>query len=110
MYTTGEKLERDILYLLCRKHRHHIIEIVLSAFDIKIDIGSALGVPSFKCFQTFWPNINVEYFYNELEDIYIFQSIKYEKEKLLIFHINQLQIYQPPDDYKELLKLNITIS
>lgn len=97
-----QKLERDILYLPCR---HHIFEVVMrSAFEIKFDIASA---PIFKRFQKSWPNIDVKNFHIGLEDIYIFQSMEDRKEELAIFCINQLQQYQPRDDYKELLELTI---
>lgn len=100
-----KKLERDILYLPCR---HHILEIVLrSAFEIKIDITSAPDVPIFKRFQKSWPSINVKNFHNGIEDAFVFQSIKDLKKTLLMFCINQLQQYQPRDDYKELLELTI---
>lgn len=100
-----QKLERDILYLPCR---HHIFEVVLrSAFKIKIDIASAPDVPIFKRFQKSWPNIDIKNFHIGLEDTYIFQSIEDRKEELTTFCINQLQQYQPRDDYRELLELTI---
>lgn len=98
-----QKLEREILYLLCR---HHILEVVLrSAFEIKIDIASAHDVPIFKRFQKSWSNINVNNFRIGLEDIFVFQSLQNLKEELLIFCINQLKKFQPRD--KELLELTI---
>ncbi|KAL4150130.1 hypothetical protein QTP88_003964 [Uroleucon formosanum] len=100
-----QKLEREILYLLCR---HHILEVVLrNAFEIKIDIASAPDVPIFKRFQKCWPNINVNNFHIGLEDTFVFQSLQNLKDELLIFCINQLKQYQPRDDYKELLELTI---
>jgi hypothetical protein len=42
-----------------------------------------------------------------LKDTFVSQSIQDFKENLLMFGKNQLQQFQPQNDYKELLKLTI---
>ncbi|XP_050530606.1 uncharacterized protein LOC126899603 [Daktulosphaira vitifoliae] len=100
-----QMLGRDILYLSCR---HHIYEIILkSVFEVKFNTSSGPDVPIFNKFQKCWQNINKTNYLSGIEDTVILEKLKTKKDDILKFSFEQLQKYQPRDDYKELLELVI---
>lgn len=101
-----QKIGRNLLSLACR---HHIFEIIISKvfnyFPIEHQSGPDLLL--FKTFSKFWKNINKEGYESVmLDDSYSF-DLKLVKNDIINFIRNQLSIYQPRDDYKELLHLSL---
>lgn len=102
-----QKLERDILYLLCR---HHIYEIILqSIFSEKMIKSTGPNVTLFKRFQEVWLSINKTHFVPGINDKIIRQTIENDVIEDIIKFSKELlaKNEQPREDYKELLQLII---
>jgi hypothetical protein len=101
-----KKLQRDLMYLACR---HHIYEIMLrAAFECKIKGTTGPVVPLFKKFGEYWSKINKSAFLSGMEDekiTAIFDDT--DKTEIVNFLKNQLKLYQPRDDYRELIELSL---
>lgn len=93
-----QKMQKDMLWLACR---HHIMEIMLEAV-----VSQALGPSSgpeislFKRFKSAWPKIDQTKLNRVL-------SNTQDSSGVLDFGQDQLNKYQPRDNYKELLDLTI---
>lgn len=100
-----QKMEKDFLWLACR---HHILEIMLEAV-----VNEALGPSSgpeiliFKRFRTAWSNIDQNNFSTVSSDSDALRCVENVADSTILFAEKQLNVYQPRDDYKELLKLTI---
>lgn len=94
-----QKMQKDMLWLACR---HHIMEIMLEAV-----VSEALGPSSgpeilmFKRFKAAWPEIDPTKFNSALS------SSQDNASHMIAFAQDQLNKFQPRDDYKELLDLTI---
>ncbi|BES92280.1 Hypothetical protein NTJ_05089 [Nesidiocoris tenuis] len=99
-----QKLNRELLWLACR---HHILEIMLEAVVLK-SLGPSSGpdILLFVRFRKAWPSLNKEGF--KVADDPILQKIGSRNVELVLsFAEKQLDVFQPRDDYKELLTLVI---
>lgn len=100
-----QKMEKDMLWLACR---HHILEIMLEAV-----VSTALGPSSgpdiliFKRFKNYWSKIDQSDYKTVTSDPISLESIQNVAQDMISFAQNQLNQYQPRDDYKELLNLTI---
>ncbi|XP_050524055.1 uncharacterized protein LOC126895832 [Daktulosphaira vitifoliae] len=100
-----QRLEKDLLYLLCR---HHIYEIVLkSIFEEKFGSTSGPNVQLFKKFQEGWSNINTNKFNPGIEDKYVSEKLCDAKQRVLEFSLIISKEKQFREDYRELLELSI---
>jgi len=96
-----QKLGKDLLYLACR---HHMFELLLAAvFNSCMGLISGPDVAIFKRFQQAWPFITQ----GEYETASSVEIIAKNKDSILEFAIQHIEIGQPRDDYKELLELAI---
>ncbi|CAB0016747.1 unnamed protein product [Nesidiocoris tenuis] len=87
--------------------RHHILEIMLEAVVLK-SLGPSSGpdILLFVRFRKAWPSLNKEGF--KVADDPILQKIGSRNVELVLsFAEKQLDVFQPRDDYKELLTLVI---
>lgn len=100
-----QKMQRDMLWLPCR---HHILEIMLEAVVVQ-GVGPSTGpdILLFKRFKTFWPQINFQQYEPATTDPLANDVVKGFAEQIIQFSKDQLQEFQPRDDYKELLELTI---
>lgn len=100
-----QKMEKELIWLACR---HHILEIVLEAVVV-----SAMGPSSgpeiliFKRFKNYWPKIKQRDFQTAVSEQSTWSCIENIAADMIAFANNQLQKFQPRDDYKELLHLII---
>jgi hypothetical protein len=94
-----------MLWLACR---HHIMEIMLEAV-----VGQSFGPSSgpdiqlFKRFKNNWDNIDQSDCKSVVYDTTSSKILENIAADTISFAQNQLQVYQPRDDYKELLNLTI---
>lgn len=97
------KLDRTLLNFACR---HHILELVLaSVFTTCMGPTSGPDVQIFKRFQKHWEYIDRANFKSAMtNDGDLIADIK---DDTIEFAIEQLESFQPRDDYRELLELII---
>lgn len=95
-------LGHDVLHLACR---HHIFEIVAEkAFTAKkIAPSSGPDIAIFRRFQEKWPFIDQSNFETAVDSVEIISF----KDRIIDFAKTNLQMFQPRDDFKELLELVI---
>lgn len=100
-----QKMQKEMLWLPCR---HHILEIMLEAVIVQ-EVGPSTGpdILLFKRFKKFWPQINSQEFEPATTDPLASDIITDFAQEIITFSKDQLQKFQPRDDYKELLELNI---
>lgn len=98
-----QKLEKDLLWLACR---HHILEMTLEAV-VLLSLGPSSGpdILIFKRFKNSWTNINQEHFKSVSTDTSLFKDCESISDYIISFAKDQLTLYHPRDDYKELLQL-----
>lgn len=100
-----QKLGKEMLWLACR---HHIFEIMLEAVVVKsLGVSSGPDILLFKRFKTSWSSIDRTFYQTSINDPSIDQKIKDNALEIIEFSQNQLNDFQPRDDYKELLELAI---
>lgn len=100
-----QKLDKDLLWLACR---HHIFEIMLEAVVLQsLGIFSGPEIAIFKRFKDNWKHINKNDFVTVSSDPLIYKDCEHISEEVITFSKKQLTLYQPRDDYKELLQLTI---
>ena len=95
-----QKLQKDLLWLACR---HHILEIMLEAV-VSSNLPAASSGPEiqlFKRFRSKWTALDKSDFTRASEDMCTTAN------EIIAFANNQLELFQPRDDYKELLQLTI---
>ncbi|CAH0555130.1 unnamed protein product [Brassicogethes aeneus] len=101
-----QKMKKDLLWLACR---HHILEIMLEAVVIKC-IGRSSGpdILLFKRFKKSWHIICKDDF-QTLSSLPAGSTatLSEDNDFLVSFCRKQLEVFQPRDDYKELLELSI---
>lgn len=98
-------MEKNMLWLACR---HHILEIMLDAV-----MSTALGPSSgpdiliYKRFKNFWGQIDQTDYKTVTSGPSSLELVQSAAQDMISFAQNQLNVYQPRDDYKELLNLTI---
>lgn len=99
-----QKMEKDMIWLACR---HHIMEIMLEAI-VSQSFGQSSGpdIQLFKRFKTNWDKIDQSDYKTVIDDT-TSNIVKNVAADRISFAQKQLQVYQPRDDYKELLHLTI---
>lgn len=96
-------LGRSLLHFGCR---HHIMELVLgSAFLVCMGPSKAPEILLFKRFQEQWPYIDQDSFSDVFSDDVASTALANVRDDIIAFCEQQLQVHQPRDDYRELLKL-----
>lgn len=97
------KLGRTLLALACR---HHVMELPISAvFNALFGVSSGPKIQLFERFQKQWSSIDKTKYESGLEDVNIRDLITPVRKNLLKFTEDQMNNFQPRDDYKELLQL-----
>ncbi|KYN06617.1 hypothetical protein ALC62_02431 [Cyphomyrmex costatus] len=97
------KLGKSLLALPCR---HHILELPLSAvFNFLFGASNGPEIKLFQRFQKAWSTIDKSQYESGLQDSNLSYLITPLREDLVIFIQNQMKMFQPRDDYKELLQL-----
>ncbi|KAK3931739.1 Kynurenine 3-monooxygenase [Frankliniella fusca] len=95
-------LDRELLYFACR---HHVFEIPLEAVVTKsLGTFSSPEVPLFKQFKNDWKNFDKTRYVVGTADSSVRRSLS-DKDRTVQFLLNQLQEFQPRDDYRELAEL-----
>ncbi|XP_046383718.1 uncharacterized protein LOC124154192 [Ischnura elegans] len=98
------KLGKELLELACR---HHILELVLAAvFDSLISVSKKATLPFVDCLKDNWKNIDKARYRTAATTRGSLRKIN-DKKEIIIFCCNQLKVFQPRDDYRELLELVI---
>ena len=100
-----QKLDKDMLWFACR---HHILEIVLQAVVLDC-LGPSKGpeITIFNRFKNTWQFINRADFQTASSDECVFTAVSHVITDIIAFAEMQTLLYQPRDDYRELLDLTI---
>jgi hypothetical protein len=98
------QFDRELLHLACR---HHVAEIMLEKVFGLQDVSKSPNMEIFSHFRDFWPKINQAAFSTAMADEDTAELIKPWKDNVIEFAAAQLEIFQPRDDYRELLELTI---
>ena len=100
-----QKLDKDMLWFACR---HHILEIVLQAVVLDC-LGPSKGpeITIFNWFKNTWQFINRADFQTASSDECVFTAVSHVITDIIAFAEMQTLLYQPRDDYRELLDLTI---
>lgn len=102
-----DKIGNDLYYLACR---HHIHELMPTAIYEKMFCPTNGPDPQlFKRFQTMWSSINQDNIISGMEDSNMKEFLAPIKEDIIKFCRNQLKLFHPRDDYKEMLELSLLI-
>jgi len=103
-----QKFDCCLLHVACR---HHMFEIVLEAvFHECMELkSSGPEIALFKRFQKQFGAFQRDNFQTVLDDEALNQKLEPWKEEIASFCIEQLQIAQPRDDYREMLELSLII-
>jgi len=100
-----QKLQKDMLWLACR---HHVLEIVLEALVMQsIGTSKSPEIAIFKRFKEYWLLIDQMSFQTALTDKTTCNKVSDTANEIIAFAQNQLQTFQPRDDYQELLEVVI---
>ncbi|GBP84417.1 hypothetical protein EVAR_47804_1 [Eumeta japonica] len=100
-----QKMEKDMLWLACR---HHVMEIMLEAIVSKsLSPSSGPDIQIFKRFKNSWSDIDQADYKAVSSDASSLQAVENIAAYIISFAQDQLNRYQPRDDYKELLNLTI---
>ncbi|XP_052131564.1 uncharacterized protein LOC113203934 isoform X2 [Frankliniella occidentalis] len=102
------KLEKDLLYLACRRH---VYETLLEGVAV-LSTGPSQSpeVALFKKFKDFWPKLDMTSYQDGPSDENVWAAIEPTRQDIINFANNQLQEFQPRDDYRELLHLTLLFS
>jgi hypothetical protein len=100
-----QKLDKHMLWFACR---HHILEIVLQAVVLDC-LGPSKGpeITIFNRFKNTWQFINRADFQTASSDERVFTAVSHVITDIIAFAEMQTLLYQPRDDYRELLDLTI---
>jgi len=98
------ELGQELLNLACR---HHVSEIMLEKVFSLHDVSQSPKLELFLHFKDIWPRIDKTSFSTAMKDESMSSIIAPWKDGVIEFAVNQLQKYQPRDDYGELLELSI---
>jgi len=98
------EIGRELIYLACR---HHISETVLQHVFSLYDVSKSGDIELFGHFREYWPRINQAAFSSALNDNSTAAVIVSWKDSVISYAVDQLQRFQPRDDYCELLELTI---
>ena len=99
-----QKLGRSLVSLACR---HHIMELIVArVFDTLMEASSGPVIKLFQRFSEFWTSIDKHDYESGVADRSIASQLESEKDDLLTFISCQLSLFQPRDDYRELLELS----
>ena len=100
-----QKMDKDMPWLACR---HHVLELVLEAVVLH-SLGSSTGpdILLFKRFQKYWASIDKTKFQTVISDAYSAQVVADTADDMIAFALDQLQKFQPRDDYRKLLELAV---
>jgi len=98
------EIGRELLNLACR---HHISEIMLEKVFSLNDVSKSPNMEIFGHFRDFWPRVDQAAFSTALQDEATATVVAPWKNEIIDFAVQQLLIFQPRDDYQELLELTI---
>jgi len=98
------EIGQQLLNLACR---HRISEIVLEKVFSVYDVSKSPNMELFSHFKDFWPHIDQDSFSTAAEDENLAVVIAAWKDDVIMFALDELEKFQPRDDYSELLELAI---
>lgn len=99
-----QNIDKEMLWLACR---HHIIEIMLEAVVVHaIGCSSGPDILLFKRFKKAWNTIQQGHFETIISDASTSNEIENISETIT-FALKRVEEFQPRDDFKELLNLNV---
>lgn len=102
-----QKLEKELYYLVCRCHMH---ELIPTAIYEKMFAGpNGPDTQLFKRFQTAWPSLNKNNFLSGMDDEELQPFLEPIRKEMTDFCREQLKLFQPRDDYRELLELCLLV-
>lgn len=85
-----EKLEKNLLYLLCR---HHIYELILrSVFEVTWPVKNSPDVQIFKRFRENWVKVDLSSFEVGVDDERVREAIGDKGDTILDFIENQFKV------------------
>lgn len=100
-----QKMDKELLWLACR---HHMLEIMLEAVVVRcLGPSKSPDIAIFKRFQAHWPYIDQSSYQTALSDEQTAGIVDDVSHRVIAFAENQLENFQPRDDYRELLELII---
>lgn len=100
-----KQMGRNLISLACR---HHIMELIVAKVFNSL-MGPTTG-PNIKLFQRFrenWPSIDRSCYESGLIVESIASVLNPVRDDLIQFILQQLKVFQPRDDYHELLQLSL---
>ena len=96
---------KELLWFACR---HHVLEIVLAAVTSHLlGPSTSPGIVIFPRFQKQWPFFDKTKYQTALSDEQILSAVTVNRQYMITFAKDQLDKYQPRNDYRELLELTI---
>lgn len=102
-----DKLGRKLIHLACR---HHVLELIPTAIYEKLYCAPNGPDPQlFKRFLNAWSTIDKSKFNSGMEDEEMEPFLKTIQDSTISFCKEQLKIFQPRDDYKQMLELALLV-
>lgn len=99
-----KKLKKKLIWLACRHHSMDLL--VAKVFSLTVEEStSGPEIQLFQKFKGLWSNIEQQNFSAGVNGIQFYKNIKFEKNNLLTFITQHINVLQPRADYKELLQL-----
>lgn len=100
-----KKLGRELISLACRRH---IMELIVAkVFDSLMGPSSGPNIKLFQRFREYWGSIDTSMYASGMDVDYIAVVLNPVRDELIHFIQHQLTVFQPRDDYRELLQLSL---
>ena len=100
-----ERLGKQLFDFACRHHVHELLRG--AAFDSLFEPSSGPNIKLFQRFREIWDTIDQDIHVSAMEDFKISALLMPLRNELIIFIKQQLFLFQPRDDYEELLLLSL---
>lgn len=98
-------LGKNLLHLACRHHVHEIMLEEVFLVTMGPSTGPDIGI--FKRFKSHWSKMALVDYKTGLCDSDVASALQNVADEIIHFCIQQLEVVQPRDDYRELLELTI---
>ena len=98
-----EKFGKKLFHFACRHHIHELLPA--AAFDSLFGPSSGPNIKLFQTFSEAWDTLDYVDYHSAMQDTKISGLLEPVRDDSIDFIKKQLLVFQPRDDYKELLQL-----